>query len=187
MSAWWRLTTHPPRRSQMAPRAASPAPSSLPGPRLLSEHLNPTSPDGRDELYPGRFSLLWLVYKWTKQGPPHQITHSSQLWDNKENQTWKANHTQPLHGRLTTHSPLLTLLRPVPGTVLHIVGTRKSVWRNEWVNAGMNLGTSKLHKRHWARHIFSWKAARQEVSAPCYKGERPSPRGYMSCAHSHSW
>ena len=59
--------------------------------------------------------FLFFGSQWTKQGLPHQVTHSSQPRNNKQKQTQKPDHMGPAQ-------PFV----PVPGTVLHTVGAHNS-------------------------------------------------------------
>lgn len=94
---WMRVVTHSATPSQTAPEP--PLQPHLPSQSLGSCQMaiSPKTTTQRDDLYPGSSSLLRLVDKGTRQGLPRQVTHSSQLWLNKETQTRKAHHTTPAH------------------------------------------------------------------------------------------
>lgn len=92
--------THPPTPSQTAPRAASPAPSSLPGPRLLLNELltRKTKRRHKEEMtstHAGRCSFGGFTNR------PSWVSLSSQLVHASSGTTRGTR-----HGGLTTHAQM---------------------------------------------------------------------------------
>lgn len=142
--------THPPTPSRMAPRAASPAPSSLPGPRRLLKELltQKTKQHQKEEMTSTHVGCLSFG---GFTNAPSWVSDSSPLAHDSPGITRGMR-----HGRLTTHAQL-TLWCPEPGT-------SDSEKMNERVNESEQTPLKALSKVH-----LLLQATRQVWLAPCYK------------------